>query len=266
MKKNKSNTNHFSLIGMLFSLFGPILFLVGIFIGNVNTSNTVRFLLALWLVSSCVGITLSIIGLLKRKKDNTNEGFATSLVGIILGGFSVLVTLVLLVALPSHYSSDDRNSDTYYDYDYSEESDDYDDYDDSDYSGSTNTTTPEQTKEEFIQQCQSYTFDQIARRPNDYIGQKAVFTGKVIQVQEIDKYNIVMRVDITKEVFEYSDYVSWSDTIYVIYKYYSGESKVLEDDIITMYGTLEGEISYTSVLGSKITLPKFSAKYITISQ
>lgn len=38
--------------------------------------------------------------------------------------------------------------------------------------------------EEYKASCNSVSYIEIARNPNNYIGQKAVFGGKVIQVQE----------------------------------------------------------------------------------
>ena len=57
----------------------------------------------------------------------------------------------------------------------------------------------------------------------------------------------------------------WDDPIYVNYTYSDGESKFLEDDIIIVYGTLEGSKTYTTVLGSTVTIPQFNAKYIKLN-
>ena len=40
------------------------------------------------------------------------------------------------------------------------------------------------TEEEYKASCNSVSYIEIARNPDNYIGQKAVFSGKVIQVQE----------------------------------------------------------------------------------
>jgi hypothetical protein len=40
-----------------------------------------------------------------------------------------------------------------------------------------------------------------------------------------------------------------------------GESRILEDDWITCYGECEGVESYTTVLGSQITIPSMKMKY-----
>lgn len=89
------------------------------------------------------------------------------------------------------------------------------------------------------------TYDNLARNPDDYIGEKVKFKGKVIQVMEGDTENqIRLAVD--------SDY----DTIlYCGYDPSIVSSRILEDDIITIYGTSVGTISYQSTLGGTITIP-----------
>lgn len=124
----------------------------------------------------------------------------------------------------------------------------------------TTTKNPEISKEEFISQCQSITYNDIARNPDNYKGTKAVFTGEVVQVTEGWFNSVIMRVNVTKGSYEI-----WDDTVYVTYTYADGESKILEDDIITMYGTLKGSETYTTVLGASVTIPKFEAKYINLN-
>lgn len=119
---------------------------------------------------------------------------------------------------------------------------------------------PIETKEDYIKTCSTYTFKEIARNPNNYKGKRAKFTGEVIQVQEGYNNNVVLRVNVTK-----GEYGIWEDTIWVDYKYAnSNENKILEDDIITIYGEIQGQKSYTSILGSQVTLPQISANYIDI--
>ena len=56
-----------------------------------------------------------------------------------------------------------------------------------------------------------------------------------------------------------------NDTVYVTYTPESGEDKILEDDIITIWGTAEGDCSYTSTMGATITLPLINAECIEIN-
>ncbi len=115
----------------------------------------------------------------------------------------------------------------------------------------------EEKEEAFKNECETYSYEEIARDPDDYKGEKAKFTGEVIQVmQEGNSYTL--RVDITKTRWGYDD------TILVSYTAKDGDSRILEDDIVTMYGLLGGMYTYETVMGSKMTVPLFYAEYITI--
>lgn len=120
----------------------------------------------------------------------------------------------------------------------------------------------EQEKQAFISSCQTYTFEQMARNPDKFKGTNVKLTGEVVQV--IDGFaSKSLRVNITKNG-RYSTY--YTDTIYVNYMPKEGEDKILEDDIITIYGTAQGEYSYTSTIGTTITLPFVSGKYIILEK
>ena len=111
----------------------------------------------------------------------------------------------------------------------------------------------------YKQSCKKYTYKDVARSPQDYDGKKAYFTGKVIQVLESgDK--VALRVNVTK-----GDYGIYKDTLYVYYERKSvDEQRILEDDIITMWGELDGLETYESVLGQSISIPKFNLQYYKI--
>lgn len=108
--------------------------------------------------------------------------------------------------------------------------------------------------------CQTFSYEQVARDPDSYFLQHCVFTGKVVQVME-DDGDFALRVNVTKTSYSYTD------TIYVYYMKSANEGKtrILEDDIITIYGYNFGLMSYESVLGAEITIPSVVAEYIDIN-
>ena len=101
----------------------------------------------------------------------------------------------------------------------------------------------------------------MARNPENFKGTNVKVTGEVIQAL-YGSEGIDLRVNITKEG-NYATY--YTDTIYVVYYPEEGEDKILEDDIITIYGTAQGDYTYTSTLGGPITLPLVYGKYIEIN-
>ena len=121
------------------------------------------------------------------------------------------------------------------------------------------TLSPEEQKALYIAQCSSYTYSSIARNPDSYKGEYAALRGEVIQVIE-DGLNYTLRVNITR-----GSYGFWSDTILVTYTAKSSsEDRILEDDIIKMYGMLGGTYTYETVMGAQLTIPILFAEYIDI--
>ena len=89
------------------------------------------------------------------------------------------------------------------------------------------------------------TYDQLARTPDEFKGKKVKFYGKVIQVMESnDSVQIRLAVD--------EDY----DTILLgEYDPKIVSSRVLENDLVTVYGLSAGVITYKSTMGGNITIP-----------
>lgn len=108
---------------------------------------------------------------------------------------------------------------------------------------------------DFKASCGTIDYKDAARNPSKYKGANVKFTGKVIQVQED-----VMRVNVTQ-----GSYGIWSDTIYVNYLPRSSANRILEDDIITLYGTMEELKTYTTIMNSSVTIPQVTAKYIDVN-
>lgn len=118
-----------------------------------------------------------------------------------------------------------------------------------------------ENEKDFIKSCKTYKYKELARNPNKYKGKNLKFKGKVIQVQEGFFNQVNLRVNVTKD-----EYGFWNDTIWVDYKYEDeNESKLLENDIITLYGEFQGQKTYTSVLGAAITIPSVKAQYIKLN-
>lgn len=115
-------------------------------------------------------------------------------------------------------------------------------------------------EEDFKSKCNEYTFEQLARNPDKIKGNSVKVKGKVIQVLE-SKNTISLRVNITKDSYGY-----YKDTIYVTYINEAGADRILEDDIITIWGGALGNYKYTSILGAEITLPWIEAEYVELEK
>lgn len=122
---------------------------------------------------------------------------------------------------------------------------------------------PEFTMDDYAnnykEKCNEYSYTDIARNPDKVKGEYAKLAGEVIQVLESGK-SVTLRVNMTKGKYGY-----YSDTVYVTYTRKSDdEDRILEDDIVEIYGELDGLETYTAVLGQEVSLPKIYAEYITI--
>jgi len=92
------------------------------------------------------------------------------------------------------------------------------------------------------------TYEEIARTPDDYEGEKVKFKGKVVQVIEDDDA-VQLRIAVDDD---------YDKMIFVEYDASIIDSRVLEDDQITIMGISLGLISYESTMGGKITIPAIS--------
>ena len=89
------------------------------------------------------------------------------------------------------------------------------------------------------------TYNQLARTPDEYEGEKVKFRGRVVQVMEGDG-ETQLRIAVN------SNY----DT--VLFGFYDSsivDSRILDDDIITVMGISMGLITYKSTMGGNITIP-----------
>ncbi|MCT3115093.1 hypothetical protein [Leuconostoc lactis] len=97
------------------------------------------------------------------------------------------------------------------------------------------------------------TYEQVARTPDDYEGEKVQFTGKVIQViEDPSETQIRLAVDGNGDNIIL---VGFDPDIL-------NGSRVLEDDLVTVSGTSIGTVSYKSTMSGKITIPAMAAKII----
>ena len=92
------------------------------------------------------------------------------------------------------------------------------------------------------------TYNNLARTPDEYEGQKVKFTGRVLQVLE-GTGSVTIRLA-TKGRYDNVIIASYLSRIV--------DSRVLEGDRITIYGTSQGLYTYESTGGANITIPRIS--------
>lgn len=97
-----------------------------------------------------------------------------------------------------------------------------------------------------------YTYDQLARNPDTYKGKKVKMSGKVLQAETSDDI-CYARVALNS---------NYDTIIFVTYEKDLLGYRLLEDDMITVYGASLGVYSYEAVSGATITIPWVNADII----
>lgn len=116
----------------------------------------------------------------------------------------------------------------------------------------TNTISP-LTINEIKNSSLSLPYDDLFRYNENYIGVIVYYRGEVLQVSEVRGDHYKLRVA-TGE----SDWLGYIDD--VIFVDYSG-TRLLEGDIIDVWGTVEGLYTYEAILGNSITIPSIKSSH-----
>ncbi|WP_121609867.1 toxin regulator [Mesobacillus foraminis] len=96
------------------------------------------------------------------------------------------------------------------------------------------------------------TYDQLARTPDDFIAKKVKFNGKVVQVIEGSGVTqIRLAVNDNYDTILFAEY----DSSII-------DSRILEDDMITIMGVSTGLLTYESTMGGEISIPGVSVDKI----
>lgn len=98
------------------------------------------------------------------------------------------------------------------------------------------------------------SYDELMRNNEKYVGKTVYYKGEIVQVQPIGKDNYILRIAVTNKEFYYDD---------VIWVNYNGP-RVLERDIVDVYGIVIGLKTYTAILNNEITIPEINAKEISV--
>jgi hypothetical protein len=119
---------------------------------------------------------------------------------------------------------------------------------------SQSSTPPVLTTAQIKSQAQSISVANLMRYPDTYKNSIVHFRGKVVQVQNLYGNNYYLRMDTKSD--QYLGY--FGDTIYIDYQ----GDRLLEDDVIDVWGKFAGLKSYTAVLGNEITLPEINSLHV----
>ncbi len=117
----------------------------------------------------------------------------------------------------------------------------------------TEPSTPTLSVSEVRAKAIEVPYSSLMRNNEAYVGKIIHFEGRIVQVSEIGTDRFVLRI-----ATGIQPYLGYSDDI--IWVNYRGK-RVLEDDIISIYGQVKGLETYRAILGNQVTIPKVDALY-----
>ena len=106
------------------------------------------------------------------------------------------------------------------------------------------------SEKEFKKSCQKFNYKKIARNPDDYIGQNFKVTVRISSISEEGLFSQAYMKAFTDD----GSYTYWDHMIYIFDDQDEDSDSylnVLEDDIITVYGTFEGTEDTTNILNGE---------------
>ena len=118
--------------------------------------------------------------------------------------------------------------------------------------------TAEENRKNVLEELDQYqtglTYEQIASDPETYFATKGIFSGRVDQIIKGREFH-TMRLAINGD---------YTQIVKVDFVTEASSRNVLKGDNVTVYGVFEGENTYTSTSGAKITLPQIHGLLIEI--
>ena len=118
--------------------------------------------------------------------------------------------------------------------------------------------TEEEIFQEYADACIYIDYELLLRRPDDYIGTKVTYEGYVFDISEnLFSDSNTYLIKINRDEYDY-----WKDVIYVSYTLPKGASKILEGDVVQIYGEYKGDTTYITTDWDGKTVPYIKAEYI----
>ena len=116
-------------------------------------------------------------------------------------------------------------------------------------------------KAKFINACKTYNYKKVMRNPNKYVGKKIKLKCQINQISEDGLFTQGFL-----RCYSYSGYDIYADDEYVVFDERAAKTpKLLSNDIITVYGTIEKpEVMTRALTGTKDTVFTIKMKYVKI--
>lgn len=213
------------------------------FIGGVLMQDFMGIIMTMGFLALIVGIVMLVVALLKKKNKKVSLiVLGISFIVMVLGAIGVGVTAPTETASDS--SSESKVATSVSESDEMESSsDELDEEYTIDSEVEEESSVPAEVN--ITDYNTGVTYDNLARNPEDTEGQKVTLSGEIAQViedEDFSQYRLAIDGDYDKMVL-----------IQIPKELLT--SRVLENDLITVYGESLGTIDYESTMGGQITIP-----------
>ena len=133
----------------------------------------------------------------------------------------------------------------------------------SDSSTSEIPSTPTLSEDEYRAECETVKYKDLCRYPDQYAGKKITITGKVQQIMDANWLSSDKAWRVQTDNDGYGYYLD--DEYYAIDKRPSDAIKVLQDDIVVIYGEFTGMTNVTRALTNTTDeIPCIDGAYVDI--
>lgn len=133
----------------------------------------------------------------------------------------------------------------------------------SDSSTSEIPSTPTLSEDEYRAECETVNYKDLCRYPDQYAGKKITITGKVQQIMDANWLSSDKAWRVQTDNDGYGYYLD--DEYYAIDKRLSDAIKVLQDDIVVIYGEFTGMTNVTRALTNTTDeIPCIDVAYVDI--
>lgn len=112
--------------------------------------------------------------------------------------------------------------------------------------------TAEEAEREYKSQCKNISYQELQRNPKTYKGNQITVSGSIFQV-----------ISEAKSILNYSLYfLRANGNLYLLrIDNYSSDSRILENDYLTIWGEVEDLYEYTTVRGNSNIVPTIRVEY-----
>lgn len=199
------------------------------------SSLLLRFVPVLGFIVCAAGFVLCLVAVCTAKKKDRKKSLAIS--GLVITSF-LLVTFPFVSKDNSHEASASSDAALH---------------------ETAEPTEKPLSREEFIASCTEIPYKDIMRNPSDYEGMPICVTLRISQVMDASFFSDAKWYHCYSSN---SDYGYYDDEYYVTDDRSEADPKLLEDDVIKIYGTVSGTESVTRAInGTTAEIVKISMMY-----